>query len=217
MSDELTAIVIVAAIAAAVVTLVVLVGRRRNRAIRDMLLPIVTAAGWADVRPASFGWIGLRGVWRSYPVELAYAARQKSVPQRFILRVKAPSSSRLSVKRRMYGFLTRPFTMFGPPLVEMRHPGAQELWVRADDMALAERVFFDDKTARLIAGNLVAAYDEVLVNSKGVRITRSLDDRPVRKKYDFAMVTMSFDPQRFAPIIHEEIALAEALVDKISR
>ncbi len=216
VSDELRPVAIAIAIVIAIPALIAFVVRRRNEALLTVLLRVVTGAGWSDLRPMKFLASGYRGTWRSLPVELAYGGRQKSVPARFILKIAARSTTRALIKRRMYGLFGRPFTLFGPPLVELRYPAAKELWVRADEAAFAERLFADDKLALQIANNLVAAYDEVRIGPKGLRIIRSLDDRPVRAKYAMPAFTFKFEPERYEPIAREEIALGQALVEKLA-
>ena len=72
------------------------------------------------------------------------------------------------------------------------------------------------QAAALIANNLVAPFDEIRIGPKGLRIVRSLDDRPVRAKYNMPAFTWRFEPSRFEPIAREEVALSQALVDKLS-
>jgi len=217
MNQEILGTLIAFAVPLAVVVLVFAFARRQAGSVRDVLLPVVTAAGWANLEPTWFTASGFRGLWRTFPVELAYAPRQKGVPRRLILKIRAPSQSRILIKRRMYGFLSRPFTLFGPPVVEMRQPAAQELWVRADEPAFAERIFGDGALVSMISKNLVAAFDQIRIDGSGIRVIRSLDDRPVRAKYNMPVFAMKFEPERFEPIAREMVALSEALAGKVSR
>lgn len=111
MDRDLVPVFVVVAIAVAFVAVLVVYSRKQNAKMREVLLPILTAAGWSDLTPVFFAGAGLRGTWRTLPVELAYFARYKSTPARFILRVHVRASSRLVIKRRMRGWLARSFTI----------------------------------------------------------------------------------------------------------
>lgn len=196
--------------------LILLLVSRRGNAVRDLLREVATAAGWTDLRNLVLASSGVKGMWRQFPVELGYRPRQKGVPSRLTLRVRARADARLNIKRRFEGFLSnRPLTWFGPPIVELHQPAASMMWVRGD-RALAERVFADAQVASLLSANLVARFDEVNVDGKGLRIVRALDEKPVRQKYGMPAFSMSFDAGQYAPIAREEIALAEAIAQKLS-
>lgn len=215
MRDEVVAVLIFGAIAIFVV-LILLTVNRRSGSIRDLLRQLATAAGWTNLQNLFFVASGVKGMWRQFPVEFGYFARQKGVPARLRLKVVAQADARLIVKRRFEGLLSnRPLAWFGPPIVDVHSPAAAMMWVRGDQ-ALAERMFADQKVASLLASNLVARFDEVKIDQKGLRITRALDERPVRQKYGMPMFSMTFDAQQYAPIAQEEVALAEAVVEKMS-
>ena len=89
------------------------------------------------------------------------------------------------------------------------------MWVRGDP-ALAERVFADANVSSMLDRNLIARFDEVKIDGNGLRITRALDDSKVRAKYAIPMFSMSFNAEQYAPIAQEEVALAQAMVEKVS-
>jgi len=213
MHDAQGALPILFFVAFGVVMVMVIVAvNKRAVAVREMLREVTSAAGWASLQNVSFFASGVRGVWRQFPVELVYRQRQKSSPQRFVLKITARTDRYLNVTRRFEGlFSNRPLTWFGAPLIDVHQPSASQMWVRGDQ-SLAERVFADPKLASMIATNLVARFDELQVDGAGLRIMRALDDRLVRTKYDMPSFTMSFDPRLFEPIAREQIALAEAMV-----
>jgi hypothetical protein len=178
--------------------------------IRERIRNLVLAAGWTNLTNPFF-LIGVKGIWRSFPVEFAYRTREKSTPRRFILTIGAQTDARLIVKRRFAGFFSnKPMTWFGPPLIDA---GQDELWVRGDQPTLAQRIFADPQMAALIAENVVGRFDEIRVDKRGLRIRRALDERPVRARYGLPLF---FDPEKAEPIAREELALAEALVGRLS-
>lgn len=214
MRDEQIVLVAFAAGAALVIAVIVVLSRRTT-SVRDVLQNLALSAGWTDLRKVFLG-SGVRGMWRSFPVKLVYIARQKGTPQQFVLTVRARTDWRLSIKRKFEGvFSNKPVTWFGPPLVEVHHPRAQVLWVRSDEVGLAERLFSDDVLAQLISENLVARFDQISVGRRGLTIRRSLDDTPVRKKYDMPAFTWSFQPALFEPIARQELELSQAIVEKL--
>lgn len=189
---------------------------KSSNAMREMLRQVGTAAGWMDVQDLRMR-AGVRGTWRSFAVSVAYNARQKSVPQRLVIDIGARSDVRLIVKRRFSGFLSnKPLAWFGPPLVELHAPAAAGFWVRSDEVNLAERLFDDQAVAAAIDAAIVARYDELRVNPKGLHIVRSLDDTPVREKYGLPRFSMRAEPARIEPLAREEWNAAEAVVNKLS-
>ncbi|HSP17271.1 MAG TPA: hypothetical protein VLV78_21185 [Thermoanaerobaculia bacterium] len=204
------------AAAAVIAIVVVVITSRRSSSIRQLLAALASAAGWSDLRTVFVAAAGVKGRWRSYPVQLSWHPRQKGVPQRVILKVGARTDARLIVKRKFTGFLSnRPLTFFGPPVVEAHQPAAAELWVRSDEAALVERLFSDANLARSISENLVARFDEIKVDRRGLKITRAIDDRIVRTRYGIAF-KLTFDASHYEPIAREELTLSEALVDRLS-
>lgn len=214
-SDEFSIILIVMGFGLFVSLLLFAVSRRGN-AVRDLLREIASAAGWTNLQNLFLAASGVKGTWRQFPAQFGYSPRQKGVPSRLTLKVRARADARLNVKRRFEGFLSnRPLAWFGPPIVEVHQPAAAMMWVRGDQ-ALAERVFADSNVSSLLNTNLVARFDEVNVDGNGLRITRALDERPVKQKYGIPTFSMSFDAGQYAPIAREEITLAEAIVQKLS-
>lgn len=203
-------------VVAVIMVVLVFAVNARSKSIRRVVRDVAASSGWSNLETMSFVANGVRGWWRQFPVELAYQAEQRRVPQRLTLKLRARTDMKLIVTRKLHGvFWNKPLTWFGPPLIEMHQPAASDLWVRGDAM-LADRVFADPAVASLIASNVVDLFDEVKVNEKGIRITRALAERPVRQKYGMPVFTMTFDAQQFAPIAREEIQLAEALAGKLS-
>ena len=201
---------------AAFVIWILLAVNRRTATIRDLLRSLAASAGWTDLRNVFFAAAGVKGMWRSFPAQLSYHARQKGVPQRLILTVTAHTETALIVKRRFTGvFGNKPLAWFGPPVIEVHQPAAEGFWVRGDVM-LADRFFSDASVAPKISENVVARFDEIRIGSKGLRITRSLDDRLVRQKYGLPAFSMRFNAAQFEPIAREELALAEAMAGKLT-
>jgi hypothetical protein len=215
MSEDQAVLVGVGVAGLVVIAMLVIVSRRTT-AVRQLLANLASAAGWTDLRTISFLGSGVKGTWKSFPVSISYRARQKGVPQRLILKLRAQTDARLIVKRRFEGLLSnRPLTWFGPPLIDVHQPAAAELWIRSDQAAFAERIFNDAEVVKKIADNVVARFDEIRVDRNGLRITRAIDEQAVRQKYGFGF-TIAFDPKRYETIAGEELALAEALVNRLS-
>ena len=189
--------------------------RRRTKAIEQMLGPIVQSAGWSNLTKSGWVGTGVSGMWQRFPIEIHYHQRQKSAPERFIVRVVANNDLQLNIKRRFEGFFSnKPLTWFGPPLVEVHQPSAGQMWVRGDQ-SLAERLFSDSKIAKAISDNLLTKFDEVQIDRSGLRVIRSLDAREVKEKYNLTRSGLSGDVMKFDPIAREQIAFAQALVDKL--
>ncbi len=205
------------AVAVVITITAVAFASRRTKEIRQILAGLATSAGWSGLRNAFLAAAGVKGTWRSFPVELSYHQRQKGTPERLVLKVRARTDGRLIVKRKFEGFFSnRPLTWFGPPVIDLHQPAAAELWVRSDQPALAERLLGDSDLARRLVENLLARFDEVKIDRRGLKIARALDERPVRVKYGIGAFSMKFDPSRYESIAREELALAEALVERLA-
>lgn len=216
MNQQQVGILIAIMLAGFIPVMLVVVIRRRARAILEVLRQAATAAGWTGFRNTFFAGTGLKGTWRSLPVELSYFARGRGVPERLILKVRATSGATLIVKRKYFGlFSNRPFTFFGPPLIEVRNPTAAALWIRGEP-ALAERLFADTAIPEMISSNLVARFDEIRVNHRGLRIVRAIDDGAVRAKYGIPAFSWHVDAARYEPIVREQLALAQVLIERLS-
>lgn len=215
MRDQVVLLLIFSAFGIFIAVILVTVNRRSS-SIRELLRHLATAAGWTNLQSLFLAGAGVKGMWRQFPVQLAYWPRRKGVPARLRLRIGARTDARLIIKRRFEGFLSnRPLTWFGPPVIEVRNPAAAAMWVRGDP-ALAERVFADANVSSMLDRNLIARFDEVKIDGNGLRITRALDDSKVRAKYAIPMFSMSFNAEQYAPIAQEEVALAQAMVEKVS-
>lgn len=199
-----------------ILTLVLVAVNRRAKVVNALLHRIAEASGWTNLQNLFFASTGVRGTWRQFPAELAYRQRQKGAPQRLVVRIEARSDAQLIIKRKFDGvFSNRPLTWFGPPLIEVHQPSAAQVWVRGDP-SLAERIFADSKLASMIGTNLIARFDELKVDARGLRITRSLDSREAKAKYDIPTFALSGDVNKFEPIAREQIELAEAMVGKLA-
>jgi hypothetical protein len=154
MSDEqLFSIVI--SVSALVVLVIVRVVVRKSSGLSDRLLQLVTSFGWEG--PRSVWWSGgIRGRWRGFDVELRHMIRYKSVPERLLLTMKTAAPARVIVRRRTSGFLSKPITLFGPPLVEpMNMADRDRYWVRSDELAYVERLFSHAEVAPALDPNLI--------------------------------------------------------------
>lgn len=181
-----------------------------------MIAALASDAGWTDLQPVFFAATGVRGTWNRFPVELVYHPRTKNSPRRLVMQVSASTDAELIAQRKFNGFFSnKPITWFGPPLVEVHQPVAANFWIRGDQR-IAERMFADMKLASLFDQNLLARHDEVRINAKGIRIRRSLDERPVRVRYNFPRFMLRWDAALFEPIGREEIALAEAIATTLA-
>jgi hypothetical protein len=213
--SETTTVIIAVGAAAVFAALAVILASRRTSGVRDMLAAVATSAGWSDLRSSFVFASGVKATWRSFPVDLAYLPAQKGVPQRLRTRIRAQSDALLTIKRRFPGvFSNKPIAWFGPPLIDVHHPAAAELWVRGD-AALAERLFGDTSLMSMISSNVVARFDEIRIDRRGLSVLRSLDDRNVRELYGLRKFQWTPDPEQFEPIAREEIALAQSLSQKL--
>ena len=205
MTHEQTVIVLVGSAIAALWLTIGILARRRAKTIRSVLTPAVTAAGWAGVDNV-FATAGVKGVWHALAARVVYLHRQKSIPARLALTVRARGVSRLIVQRRTKSLLhNRPLAWFGAPLVDVHH-AAQDLWIRADEPAFAERIFGDEKLVSMISKNLTGAFDEVRIDGKGMKITREFPYAPNAFKVDRVLIETT---------ARDELAMAEALLRKI--
>src|SRR5436305_4738580 len=89
---------------------------KRSTTLSELLMRLATSFGWEA--PRQVWWNGaIRGRWRGIAVELRHMARYKGVPERLLLTVNVGSQARVIIKHRG-GFLSKPMTLFGPPIVE---------------------------------------------------------------------------------------------------
>src|SRR5436305_12710468 len=98
----------------------------------DLLSRLVTSFGWES--PRRVWWNGAwRGTWRGIPVELRHIRRDKASPERLLLTLSVAAPAHVILKRRVAGFLSKPITWFGPPLVDpMNFAERDQYWIRSD-------------------------------------------------------------------------------------
>ncbi|HSY52747.1 MAG TPA: hypothetical protein VLC46_28360 [Thermoanaerobaculia bacterium] len=214
MSDEqLVSIVISVSVLVALVIVRVVV--RKSSGLSDRLLRLVTSFGWEA--PRKVWWSGaIRGRWRGFDVELRHMIRYKSVPERLLLTVKTASPARVIVRRRTSGFLSKPITLFGPPLVEpMNMADRERYWVRSDELAYVERLFSHAEVAPALDPNLIARFDVVDLQPKQLRILRAVDDRVVKKHFNRPFLKFGRDVELIETITKEEWHLAVVIVEAL--
>jgi len=190
------------------------VGVRGSSKIAERLLQVARSFGWEN--PRRFWWSGnVRGRWRGFVVELSHMNRYKGIPERLLLRIRGDAPpSRVVIKRRIKGFLAKPITMFGPPLVEpMSFAEREQYWIRADQMMQAEAVLGKKDVVAALDTNLVAQFDVVTIDKKGVRILRALDEAAVKAKYHRPSIQWRRDPEFIEQIAREVWPLGSAIAE----
>jgi hypothetical protein len=200
----------ICAIALAIITIV----RTRSPALRERLSGLVNSFGWEG--PHRIWWSGAwRGRWRGFPVELRHIGRQKNIPERLRLTINAASPARLTVKRRD-GFLSKPLTLFGPPMVEPMNAALRErFWIRSDELAFVERLFARAGVAPEFERNLIARFDVVELKPKQLRILRAIDDRAVKKHFNRPFFKFGRDYEEIDTIASEEWRLAVMIIETL--
>jgi hypothetical protein len=178
--------------------------------LRERLSGLVKSFGWEA--PHRIWWSGAwRGRWRGFGVELRHIGRQKNIPERLRLTINAASPARLMVKRRD-GFLSKPLTLFGPPIVEPINPAVRaQFWIRSDELALVERLFARADAAPEFERNLIARFDEVALSLKQLRILRAIDESPVKKRFSRSF-KFGRDYELIETVAAEEWKLAMTIV-----
>jgi len=192
---------------------ILLVIARKFSTMQKRLLPLVTAFGWQD--PRSGWWNSIRGQWRGMDVSLQHMGRYKGVPERLQLTVKCASPARVIVKRRG-GFLSKPLTLFGPPIVEPRNIADREqFWIRSDELVFAERLFARAEVATEFERNLIARFDVVDLKPRELRILRAVDDSAVKKRFGRPFLKFGRDYELIETIASEEWKLAVLIVETL--
>jgi hypothetical protein len=188
---------------------------RKSSALSERLERLVTSFGWEA--PRRVWWTGaIRARWRGLDVELRHMRRYKSTPERLLLMVKTASPARVIVKRRILGFLSKPITLFGPPLVEPTNlPDRERFWIRSDELLLVERLVAHAEVPPALETNLIARFDVVDLGPKQLRILRAVDDRAVRKHFDRPFLKFGRDYELIDTITTEEWTLAVLIVEKL--
>ncbi len=214
MNEEQT-VWIVAGLSVVLAVAIIAIVARKSSALSERLEHLVASFGWEA--PRRVWWTrAIRGRWRGFDVELRHMGRYKSVPERLLLTVKTASPARVIVKRRILGFLSRPFTMFGPPLVEPTNlPDRERFWIRSDELVLVERLVGYAEVPPALETNLIARFDVADLQTKQLRILRAVDDRAVRKHFDRPFLKFGRDYELIDTIATEEWKLAVLIVEKL--
>lgn len=212
MSDEQAALTVIGVIVVAGIALAVLLVRRSST-LHERLLRLVTTFGWEG--PRRVWWSGaIRGRWRGIDVELHHMARYKGIPERILLVVKAGFPARVILKRRTGGFLSKPLTLFGPPLVEpMNFAGRDQYWIRSDQPMFVERLFSRSEVAPTLEANLIAGFDVIDLQSRQLRILRAIDDSAVKKRFNRPFIKFTRDFELIETIASEEWGLAQVIAE----
>jgi hypothetical protein len=188
---------------------------RQQSTLQKRLVPLVTSFGWEA--PRRRWWNGsMRGQWRGMKVELQHMRRYKGVPERLLLTLKAAAPARAKIQRRTGGFLSKPIALFGPPLVEpMNLADRERYWIRSDELVFVERLFAHAEVASALEPNLIAGFDVVDLQPKGLRILRAIDDRAVKKHFDRPFLKFGRDVELIETIAAEEWKLAVVIVEAL--
>jgi hypothetical protein len=184
-------------------------------ALHQRLLQLVGSFGWEGARKV--WWSGaIRGRWRGLDVELRHMNRYKGIPERLQLTVQSGSPARVILKRRTGGILSKPLTMFGPPLVEpMSFAARDEYWIRSDQPMFVETLLSRAPVTEALEPNLIAGFDFVDVESARLRIMRAVDDRAVKKHFNRPFFQWGKDVELNETIAADEWKLAAAIVEAI--
>jgi len=200
---------------ALLVGLLVIVVKRSSSSLNELLMRTAASFGWEGVRRT--WWNGaLRGTWRGFPVALQHMNRYKGIPERVQITFQTQIAGRLIVKRRTGGFLNKPMTLFGPPLVEpMNFAARDNYWIRSDQAMLVETFFSRGDAGAALDPNLVAAFDVVDLRPNQLRILRAVDDRAVKQRFGRPRFQWKRDLELIETIATEEWRLACATVDSL--
>jgi len=191
---------------------ILLVIARKFSTMQKRLLPLVTSFGWQDPRPG--WWNSIRGQWRGMSVRLQHMGRYKGVPERLQLTVKAASPARVIAKRRA-GFMTKPITLFGPPIVEPMNVNCELFWIRSDELVFVERLFARAEVAPQFEQNLIARFDVIDLKGKELRILRAVDDGAVKQHFNRPLFRFTRDYDLIETIASEEWKLAVTIVETL--
>jgi hypothetical protein len=214
VNEEQTVWIVIGLSVVLAVAIIAIVARKSS-ALSERLERLVTSFGWDA--PRRVWWTrALRGRWRGFDVELRHMGRYKGVPERLLLTVKTASPARVIVKRRSLGFLSKPITLFGPPLVQPTNLADRErFWIRSDELVLVERLFSYAEVAPALETNLIARFDVVDLQLKQLRILRAVDDHAVRKHFNRPFLKFGRDFELIDTIATEEWTLAVLIVEKL--
>jgi hypothetical protein len=196
--------------------MILVVISRNASGLQKRLLLLATSFGWEEPRRL-WWWNGsMRGRWRGMKVEMQHMGRYKGTPERLLLTVEAASPARVKIKRRTGGFLSKPITLFGPPLVEpMNLADRERYWIRSDELAFVERLFAHAEVVPALDPNLIAGFDVVDLKPRQLRILRAIDDRAVKKHFNRPFLKLSRDLELIETIATEEWRLAVVIVETL--
>jgi hypothetical protein len=214
MSDEQVVVWAVLGVSVVLATAIVALLSRKSSTLSERLMRQAVAFGWEA--PQRVWWNGaIRARWRGMAVELRHMGRQKGVPERILLAVNTASPARIIVKRRG-GFMSKPMTLFGPPIVEpMNVRDREKYWIRSDELPLVERLFSRAEVDPALEPNLIARFDVVDLGPKQFRILRAIDDSAVKKRFNRPFFKFGRDYELIETIASEEWKLAVVIVEAL--
>lgn len=214
MSDEQVVVWAVIGVSVVLVTLIVAFLARKSSALSERLMRLAVSFGWEA--PLRVWWNGaIRARWRGMGVELRHMGRQKGVPERIQLALNTASPARVIIKRRG-GFMSKPLTLFGPPIVEpMNVRDREKYWIRSDELVLVERLFSRAEVDPVLEPNLIARFDVVDLGPKRLSILRAIDDSAVKKRFNRPFIKFTRDYELIETIASEEWKLAVVIVDAL--
>lgn len=216
MSEQQTVLLVVAAFAVFFVLLVVFALRRSSQTV-EAFYRLGQELGLQDLRRTRFFGAGVRGMWNGHAVRMQMFGRYKSMPERVITQIATQSPGRILITRRTGGILSKPMTMFGPPIVTPQNlPDPERFWVRSDQPAFIERFFAGSGVAPQLETNLIVAFDLVDLSAKRLVIRRATDESKVRNKYGIPMIRFRRDARYVETIAREEWQLATMMVRELS-
>ncbi|HWW62427.1 MAG TPA: hypothetical protein VN181_13730 [Thermoanaerobaculia bacterium] len=184
--------------------------RKHGREIPSRIRRIAQEHGFAGIRDRWWFGNGIRANWQGHPIDVYFRARYKGIPARIVTEIGVDGAPRLALKRKFgESWFQKPAALVGPPVVDF--DAAEQLWVRADEAALAERVVRDPKIGALLDLNLVDRYDELSLGAKQLRVQRAIDENHLKArnpgKNQFALAEIAAT---------DELPLAMAVVQALA-
>jgi hypothetical protein len=197
--------------------LLMIAASKRSSKRQQIFSRVAQELGFQDIRRSWLFGAGVRAAWNGYPVRLYLLGRYKSMPERILTRITLQSPGRILITRRSGKMMSKPFTLFGPPLVTPMTSGAAErFWIRSDQPAFVERLFASHDLAPLLDRNLIERFDLVDLGAKALVIRRATDLREVRARYGIGMINFKADLSYVEAIAREEWALATLIIRELS-